>query len=80
MSTLPRSVALVTLLVPVNVLVALVGGPYWLLGTLFLLGPLAVLWMVWNVLRDTSATQPELPTEAEWGYQDRADLVPVRCE
>ncbi|MBL8003256.1 MAG: hypothetical protein JNL05_14985 [Flavobacteriales bacterium] len=80
MRPLPRSVALVTLLVPVNILVALVGGPYWLLGTLFLLGPMAVLWMVWNVLRDTSAPQPELPSAAEWGYQDRADLVPVRCE
>lgn len=74
MHPLPRSVGLVNLLVPVNALVALVGGPQWLIGSLFLLGPLAVLWLVWSVLRDTSVPQPVLPAEAEWGYQDRADL------
>jgi hypothetical protein len=80
MRQLPPSVGLVSLLAPVNVLVALIGGPQWLIGFLFLLGPLAVLWLVCNVLRDTSVPQPELPAEAEWGYQDRLDLVPVRCE
>jgi threonine/homoserine/homoserine lactone efflux protein len=77
MRPLPIAVHVATSVLLVNMLVALLDGPGWLVALLFLAGPALVLWMVWQVLRDKSMPMAELEAQEEWGYQDRRDLRPV---
>jgi hypothetical protein len=71
MRPLPPAVHIATALVLVNMLVAAIDGPGWLVAPLLLLGPVVVLWMVWRVLRDTSVPMADLREGDEWGYGDR---------
>lgn len=77
MRPLPTAVHVVTIVLLVNMLVALLDGPHWLVAVLLLAGPALVVWMVWQVLRDKSLPMAELEAHEEWGYQDRRDLRPV---
>lgn len=77
MRRLPIAVHVVTMVLLVNMLVALLDGPHWLVAVLLLAGPALVLWMVWQVLHDKSLPMAELEANEEWGYQDRRDLRSV---
>jgi len=79
MGTIPKSVFIVTMLLVVNTVLATREGPLWLIQTISLAGPLLIVWMVVDVLRDRSVPVRDLEPGEEWGYQDRPDLRPVRC-
>lgn len=78
MRPLPTSVHATTLVLLVNMAIGLFGGPAWLIGTLFITGPLLVLWMVWQVLNDHTVPMRDLEGDEHWGYQDKPDLRPQR--
>ncbi len=65
-----------SLVLLVNMVIGLVGGPAWLIGGLFLSGPVLVVWMVYSVLRDNSLAMRDLGEGDEWGYQDRPEIRP----
>ncbi len=74
----PRSVILVSAVLLLNMLLALLEGPGWMVGTLFLAAPFLVVWMVLRVLREPDDQYPELPPGDAWGYRDRPELRPVQ--
>jgi hypothetical protein len=78
MRPLPSSVHVASLVLLINMALGLFGGPAWLIGALFLTGPMLVLWMVWQVLNDRSLPMRELGEAEDWGYQDRPDIRPVQ--
>lgn len=78
MRPLPTAVHVTTLVLLMNMAIGLFGGPAWLIGGLFITGPVLVLWMVWKVLHDHSVPMRELEGEEQWGYQDKPDLRPER--
>jgi hypothetical protein len=78
MHGVPRSVLIVTALLLFNAGLAGAGGPHWLVAVIALAGPFLVLWMVVDVLKDTSVSVRELDEDEHWGYQDRPDLRPGR--
>ncbi|MBX2978244.1 MAG: hypothetical protein KF905_03025 [Flavobacteriales bacterium] len=77
MRPVPVAVHAATGVLLVNMLIAAVGGPGWLIGILFLAGPVLVVAMVWSVLKDRTVPMDELAEGQEWGYQDRRDLRPL---
>jgi hypothetical protein len=78
MRPVPLSVHITTLVLLINMIIGLVGGPAWMIGTLFLTGPLLVLWMVWQVLHDDTLPMRDLENGENWGYQDRRGLRPTK--
>lgn len=76
MRPVPPSVHAASLVLLINMAIGLLGGPSWLIGVLFLGGPVLVLWMVWQVLHDKSVPVRDLEAQEDWGYQDRPDLRP----
>ena len=45
--------------------------PAAIIFSMFLLSPFMMIWMVVNILKDTSTEVIELKEGEEWGYQDR---------
>ena len=78
MRGVPISVLVVSAVLLINAALAGAGGPFWLVAVISLAGPFLVLWMVMNVLTDTSLPPRQLDEGEEWGYQDRPDLRPGR--
>lgn len=78
MRNLPRSVHITTFVLLINMVIGLVGGPFWMIGGLFLAGPVLVLWMVWQVLHDKTLPMRDLEPGEQWGYQDRPELRPLQ--
>lgn len=56
--------------------IGLLGGPPWLIGIVFVSGPVLLLLMVWQVLQDKSLSMHDLEQDEDWGYQDLPDLRP----
>lgn len=78
MRPVPHSVHITTLVLLVNMVIGLVGGAAWMIGGLFIAGPVLVLWMVWQVLHDDSLPMRDLENNEQWGYQDRPGLRPIK--
>lgn len=78
MRPVPHSVHITTLVLLVNMVIGLVGGAAWMIGGLFIAGPVLVLWMVWQVLHDDSLPMRDLENNEQWGYQDRPRLRPIK--
>jgi hypothetical protein len=76
MRPLPRAVHVVTAALLLNMLVAAVPVPQWVLVVLFAAAPVLMIWLTVSVLRDRSMPMRDLPEGHEWGYQDRNDLRP----
>ena len=76
MRPVPIAVHVATLVLLVNMCAALLDAPGAIVLPLFLLGPVLVVWMVVQVLRDKEVPTRELKAGAHWGYQDRPDLEP----
>jgi hypothetical protein len=76
MRPLPRAVHVVTAALLMNMLVATVPSPQWLLVMLFAATPVLMIWLAVSVLRDGSVPMRDLPEGHEWGYQDRNELRP----
>lgn len=75
---LPASVHVASLVLLINMAIGFLGGPAWLIGGLFITGPVLVLWMVWQVLHDQSVPMRDLEEDEHWGYQDKPDMRPER--
>jgi hypothetical protein len=78
MHRVPVSVFIVTGALLINCLLAIGGGPDWLMRMLSLAGPFLIFWMVMDVLTDRTAPVRDLDDDEEWGYVDRPDLRPRR--
>ncbi|MBL7981595.1 MAG: hypothetical protein JNL52_07260 [Flavobacteriales bacterium] len=78
MRTLPTAVHVVTGALLLNMLVAFIHLPVWVYFLLFAAAPFLMVWLAWTILRDKSVPMRELEDGAEWGYQDRTDIGPVR--
>lgn len=76
MRPVPTSVHAATLVILTNMAIGLLGGPQWLIGVLFITGPVLMLLMVWQVLQDKSLPMRDLEEDEDWGYQDLPDLRP----
>ncbi len=64
-----------TVLVPVIGFTVACDAPLWCGLVLLFIAPVAVLWLVWTVLHDTTDPSGELPPGHEWDYRDRPDLA-----
>lgn len=69
-----RHALLTSLLVPITAVAVVVDAAWPLVPILFVVSPLAVLWLAWVVLNDTAALPPDLPEHHQWDYLDRPDL------
>lgn len=78
MTTAPRAILLVTLLLVVNTALASANVLPSIVHLVSVMGLLLVPWMTIVVLRDTSVKIRDLEPDEEWGYQDRPDLRPGR--
>jgi nitrate/nitrite transporter NarK len=70
-----RHALLTSLLVPITAVAVVVDAAWPLVPILFVVSPLAVLWLVWVVLNDTASLPPDLREDHEWDYLDRPDLM-----
>jgi hypothetical protein len=66
-----KAVSIVTAVLLAYTLLGVVNAPFRLMAFIFTLSPFLVVWMVWNVLSDSSRKAPELADGEEWGYADR---------
>ncbi len=71
-------VIVVTAALLLNMALALIDGPAWAVGIMFIAGPFLMVWMVLHVLKDRSAPMRDLGPGEEWGYRDRPELHPGR--
>ncbi len=76
MRPVPASVHAATLVLLTNMAIGLLGGPPWLIGGLFITGPVLMIVMVWQVLHDKTVPMRDLEEDEDWGYQDKPDLRP----
>jgi hypothetical protein len=76
MRPVPPAVHVTSLVLLINMAIGLFGGPAWLIGGLFITGPILVVWMVYSVLKDSSLAMRDLGEGDEWGYHDRPEIRP----
>ncbi len=64
-----------SLVVPAMAAVVLTDAPMPVAFSVLGISVLALVWLVWVVLHDTSAPPPDLVEGHEWDYLDRPDLM-----
>ncbi|MFN3874315.1 MAG: hypothetical protein ACK4L7_00180 [Flavobacteriales bacterium] len=80
MRPLPASVHVATGMALVNAAMVALRPSEGVIITLFIICPLIVIWMVWQVLRDRSVPVRDLKQGEEWGYQDKPGPSPFAKE
>jgi len=75
MNRAERHALLTSVLVPINLAAAWLEAPLWILMMLWLICPIAFLWLVRVVLRDTTTLTEDLVPGHEWDHLDRPDLA-----
>ncbi len=71
-------VFVVSLLLLAYALLVLLEPGSWLIGLIFLLSPVLVIWLVCNVIRFGEYQGRELRGNEEWGYTDREFSKPAQ--
>jgi len=71
-------VFVVSLLLLAYALLVLLEPGSWLIGLIFFLSPLLVIWLVCNVIRFGEYRGRELRGNEEWGYTDREFSKPAQ--